>query len=203
MDSIAPDHGSKPHPDLTGLVLSPLTTLSMSTSQRFTFASTSVWTSFAPRIRFQQVRQQRKAWMTEALFPGYLFAFFSLTEQWRAVQYAHAVRGILRFGLKYAAISTQIVEQLREMVGPEELTVVNQGVPEVGQEITIAEGPFRGLQTVVTNYLPAKERVKVLMHLLGQEMEVEMPLTSVSPVERVHPLKSRFGLSDPDAPDGK
>ena len=24
--------------------------------------------SFAPRIRFQQVRQQRKAWMTEALF---------------------------------------------------------------------------------------------------------------------------------------
>ena len=149
--------------------------------------------AFAPRIRFRQMRQQRKAWMTEALFPGYFFAFFTLSEQWRAVQYAHAVQGILKFGSLYAGISPLIVEQLRELVGPEELTVVHDGMPEAGQEIVIAEGPFRGLQTVVTSYLPAKERVKVLMHLLGQEMEVEVPLTSVSPVERRHPLKPRFG----------
>lgn len=133
---------------------------------------------FSPRIRFQRPRLKGKAWTTEALFPGYLFARFDLAERWREIQYSHAVRGILRFGEKYALVPASMICQLRALMGPEELSVVEPTL-EQGRSVVVAEGAFLGLQTVVTCYLPAKDRVKVLMNLMGREMEVELPVSSV------------------------
>ena len=144
---------------------------------------------FAPRIRFQRPRLKGKAWMTEALFPGYLFARFDLAERWREIQYSHAVRGILRFGEKYAVVPASMIGQLRELMGPEELSVIEPAL-EQGRPVVVAEGAFLGLQTVITCYLPAKDRVKVLMNLMGREMEVELPVSSVVSTQAAYPFKS-------------
>ena len=144
---------------------------------------------FSPRIRFQRPRLKGKAWMTEALFPGYLFARFDLAERWREIQYSHAVRGILRFGEKYAMVPAGMISQLRELMGPEELSVIEPALEE-GHPVVVSEGAFLGLQTVITSYLPAKDRVKVLMNLMGREMEVELPVSSVISTGASSPFKS-------------
>ncbi|HYZ73411.1 MAG TPA: transcription termination/antitermination NusG family protein, partial [Chthoniobacterales bacterium] len=54
-------------------------------------------TVFCPRIRFRRQTCSRVAWVTEALFPGYLFAHFDLARMHRAVGYARGVRCIVRF----------------------------------------------------------------------------------------------------------
>jgi len=51
----------------------------------------------------------------------------------------------------------------------------------------LVEGPFRGLRAIVTKILPAKDRIAVLLELLGIEREVEVPIYSVLP-DTVHPL---------------
>src|SRR5215467_15412648 len=58
-------------------------------------------TAFCPRIRFRRVTRQGTVWVTEAMFPGYLFARFELLEMHRQVQYAHGVSGIVRFADQY------------------------------------------------------------------------------------------------------
>ena len=38
---------------------------------------------------------------------------------------------------------------------------------KVGQSVEIIEGPFQGLEVLVTHLLPAKERIRVLFDFLG------------------------------------
>jgi transcription antitermination factor NusG len=45
--------------------------------------------------------------------------------------------------------------------------------------VEIVEGPFRGQNGVVKQLLPARERVKVLLEVLGGATEVDLSLTSV------------------------
>jgi transcriptional antiterminator RfaH len=59
---------------------------------------------FCPRIRFKRSTRQGIAWVTEAMFPGYLFASFELTEMHRQVRYARGVSAIVRFADRYPAI---------------------------------------------------------------------------------------------------
>src|SRR5262249_43854978 len=59
---------------------------------------------FCPRIRFKRKTRLGIVWVTEAMFPGYLFARFELAEMHRKVTYAHGVSGIVRFADRYPAI---------------------------------------------------------------------------------------------------
>lgn len=145
---------------------------------------------FAPRIRFQRPRLKGKAWTTEALFPGYLFARFDLAERWREIQYSHAVRSILSFGGKIPVLPTEVIDRLREMLGPEELSVIEPAI-KTGGEIVVIAGVFQGLKTIVTSYVPGKDRIKLLMNVMGRDMEVEAPLSSVIPAKTSHPLSPR------------
>lgn len=148
---------------------------------------------FAPRIRFRQLRRGTKMWMTEALFPGYFFARFDFATRLREVRHSHGVRGVVHFGRKYPSLSDALVEQLRVVSGAEELVVVEPSLPEQGHPVRLVGGLFGGIETVVTSYLPAKERVKVLLTFMGRELEVEMPAREVSSASFVHPLTQNKG----------
>ena len=111
-------------------------------------------TVFCPRIRFKRVTRQGSVWVTEAMFPGYLFAHFELLEMHRQVRYAHGVSGIVRFADRYP---------------------------------TIDEGAFAGLEAVVVQVLPAKERVKILLDFLGRKIEAEVEHANVLR-QVAHPL---------------
>jgi transcription antitermination factor NusG len=54
----------------------------------------------------------------------------------------------------------------------------------------VLDGPFKGLRAVVTRVMPAKERVAVLLDLLGTQREVEVTIGRIVP-GKVHPLSGR------------
>jgi transcription antitermination factor NusG len=41
------------------------------------------------------------------------------------------------------------------------------------------DGPFQGLEAVVTHLLPAKERIRVLFDFLGRSVEMEVSTAKV------------------------
>jgi transcriptional antiterminator RfaH len=135
-------------------------------------------TVFCPRIRFKRATRQGLAWVTEAMFPGYLFARFELGEMHRQVGYAHGVTGIVRFGDRYPTIDEGALVQLQDHTGGTEVKEVDYRISE-GDSVEIAEGAFAGLEAVVTQVLPAKQRVRVLMDFLGRKMEAEVEHSSV------------------------
>ena len=128
---------------------------------------------FCPRIRFKRQTRIGVARFTEALFPGYLFAHFSLAKMQRAVAYAREVRCIVQFASRYPTIDPVTIAQLREHVGDNEIREMDYE-PSRGDNVKVAEGAFAGLEAVVTQILPARARVRVLMDFLGRKVEAEL-----------------------------
>jgi transcriptional antiterminator RfaH len=141
---------------------------------------------FCPRIRFKRATRQGLVWVTEAMFPGYLFAHFNLVELHRQVRYAHGVSGIVQFGGWYPPIEDEILARLRDHTGDSDVKEVNYQLSE-GDRVKIVDGVFVGLEAVVRQVLPAKERVKVLMDFLGTSVEAEVEHSSVL-LQQSHPL---------------
>jgi transcriptional antiterminator RfaH len=133
---------------------------------------------FCPRIRFRRETRAGVAWVTEALFPGYLFARFDLARMHRVVGYAHGVRSIVRFANCYPTIDESMVDQLRLQVGEKEIKLMDYE-PTRGDSVKVAEGAFAGLDAVVTQILPARARVRVLLEFLGRKVEAELERYSV------------------------
>lgn len=140
---------------------------------------------FCPRIRFKRPRGGGQMWMTEALFPGYLFARFDLAARGREIGWAHGLRGIVHFGERHPPVPDAVIAELRRTMGTDELAEISTE-PAVGVEVTLTEGAFHGLSAVVTRYLPARERIRVLLEFMGHQMEIEVSAKSAL-TSRRHP----------------
>ncbi len=133
---------------------------------------------FCPRVRFQRLTRRGKVWFNEAMFPNYLFARFDWQHQLRQVQAVQGVARVLRFGEYSPEIAPQIIADLRASLDESDLKVFLDPL-EIGDEITITEGPMMGLTAVITRLMPSRDRVKVLLEFLGQPTETDMAVTDV------------------------
>jgi transcriptional antiterminator RfaH len=136
---------------------------------------------FAPRIRFRRMRAGRPMWATEALFPGYLFARFDYLERRRQINALAGVTAIVHFGERAAPVDETIMSELRSLVGDNE-TVAVVADPQPGSEVVIAAGSLRGLRVLVTRLIPARQRIAILLDLLGSPREVEIERDRVLPM---------------------
>lgn len=133
---------------------------------------------FSPRLRFRKMTQRGPVWFVEAMFPGYLFAKFVYSAQHRAVENSHGIRGIVHFGDRLATLPENIVSALQSKVGAEEVVTIDCSL-KIGQSVQMTDGPFQGLEAVVTHLLPAKDRIRVLFDFLGRTVELEVSTEKV------------------------
>lgn len=139
--------------------------------------------SFCPRLRYRKATRRGKVWWVEAMFPGYVFAFFSRTENERNIVHTNGVMTILKFGDYVPEIPGSFIAELHEQMQAfsegEDDTITLEPAVSVGDEVEIAHGAFQGFQGTVVEVLPAQERVKLLTEFLGNRQVVETDLLSL------------------------
>jgi transcriptional antiterminator RfaH len=140
--------------------------------------------SYLPRIRYRRVEARGAVWTTEALFPNYLFVRFDLARACQQVQCVPGVTELVRFGSQYPPIPGEVIEGLRARLGAQDVYVIEEQLAP-GDAVRIFEGPFVGLEGIVTRVLPAGERVRVLLELLGRQTSVELPVGGVAGVSNL------------------
>ena len=133
---------------------------------------------FNPRVRFARATRQGPVWVTEALFPNYLFAKFDWQNSLARVHYAPGVSSVVHFGSKWPTIPDQVVEEIRAMIGMEEVHQVPKEFAP-GDKVKVAGGLFHGLEAVITQVMPGRERVMILMDFLGRQTAVEVATHSI------------------------
>jgi transcriptional antiterminator RfaH len=133
---------------------------------------------FSPRIRFKRSTRRGPVWFTESLFPNYLFARFDWNTNLRRVLHVGGVASVVHFGSRWPTIPDDVIRSLRESVGTEELTVLDQTL-QAGDDVEISGGAFHGLQGVITRVMPARSRVAVLLDFLGRQASIEVPWDQV------------------------
>jgi transcriptional antiterminator RfaH len=133
---------------------------------------------FLPRIRFKRKTVRGPAWVTEVLFPAYVFARFDWRESLRFVRHAAGVSRVVSFGLHMPTIPDDVIAELRAQVGERELHVITEDFHE-GEGVVLAGGAFHGLRAVVQKVFPARQRVQVLLDFLGRQTSVEVDNAAV------------------------
>jgi transcriptional antiterminator RfaH len=131
-----------------------------------------------PRIRFRRPTVRGPVWVTESMFPTYLFARFDWERALSAVQHTFGVSGVVHFGFFWPVVPDEIIEELQLIIGPEGIRLVEPAV-RVGDAVEVATGAFEGFRGIVTRVMPAKDRVAVLLQFLGRETNVELPMTGI------------------------
>jgi transcriptional antiterminator RfaH len=125
-------------------------------------------------------------WRNEPLFPNYLFVRFDYATLLRRVSYAFGVAKLVHFGGRYAEVLDADLAPLRTEWGPAETRPVN---PELqpGDRVQLSGALFHGMEAEVLCLLPARQRVRVLLDLLGGPAPAEVAASDIVPV-LAHPL---------------
>lgn len=110
------------------------------------------------------------------LFPGYVFVHCVLTANYSAVNYCPGAVGVVRFGDEFAAVEDDFIHFLRERHGDRGYLVMSQArrAPAPGARARVIKGVFAGYEGLVQHYLPGRDRVKLLLMLVGGYRLVEV-----------------------------
>lgn len=134
---------------------------------------------FYPRLRMERVTQRGVVRAVEPLFPCYIFVRCVLAQNLNEIQYTSGISTIVHFNTNIPTVPDPIIEELQDCFeGEEPMTARERIVP--GMEVLVAEGVFEGVQATVLRVLPAKQRVQVLLSILGRPTPVEINRCSIT-----------------------
>ena len=126
--------------------------------------------TFCPRISQIKKTKTGKRRFVEAMFPGYIFARFSLQDHYRRVIHSPGVSGIVGRG-DQKAVPEKLISDLRASL-PDAIVEAPDLSIAPGAQVELVSGSLKGLNGKVLAQLPSGNRIQILLEFLGQEITV-------------------------------
>jgi len=136
-----------------------------------------------PMEEVVEVKKGKKVNNEKKIFPGYILIHMDLNDDsWHLVKSTPKVTGFLGDGTKPLPISeveaNRILKQMEEGTDKPRSMVTF----EVGEEVTVAEGPFASFNGVVESVDEEKQRLKVSVSIFGRSTPVDLDFSQVDKV---------------------
>ncbi|MBB4929344.1 transcriptional antiterminator NusG [Lipingzhangella halophila] len=144
-----------------------------------------------PTQEVTEVKSGKRQQVTEKVLPGYVLVRMDLTdESWAAIRNTPGVTGFVGLSNRPAPLSLQEVadllapepEEEPEQVHKEKAESRSDVAYEVGESVTVMEGPFATLPATVSEINPDTQKLKVLVSIFGRETPVELGFNQVSKI---------------------
>ena len=135
-----------------------------------------------PETTEVEVKDGVKKEKVKKMFPGYvLIEMIMSDEAWYVVRNTPGVTGFIGSSGKGAKPIPLSPEEVKKFIADEEEMTkpINSNV-EVGDTVTIIDGPFKGMYGKIESEDKENEKLTVLIDLFGQETPVEVDLLQVS-----------------------
>src|SRR5215208_5133717 len=133
---------------------------------------------YLPWLRTRRRIGSRHQWVLVPLFPSYLFSFLDMVDSGKAARYSPGVKDFLKFGSQITEVRPEIIAALRERC-PEGIAEIDMLAVKPGETVRINEGPFAGLEAVFDSTLKGRERVAVLLDILGRQTRLVLPVETI------------------------
>jgi transcription termination/antitermination protein NusG len=138
-----------------------------------------------PQEEVTVVKGGQRKQVTQKKLPGYLFVRMDLTdESWSAVRNTPGVTGFV--GQTSVALTRPTplsVDEVVNMIAPpkKKVVVAQKAVDfEVGESITVTDGPFATLPATINEINLDSQKLKVLVSIFGRETPVELSFNQVA-----------------------
>jgi len=149
-----------------------------------------------PEHEVTEVKSGKRQQVTEKVLPGYVLVRMDLTdESWSAIRNTPGVTGFVGLSNKPAPLSLTEVAKLLAPEPEEEPEQTQQArsagggsesrsdvAYEVGESVTVMEGPFATLPATVSEINADTQKLKVLVSIFGRETPVELSFNQVAKI---------------------
>ena len=136
-----------------------------------------------------EVKSGKRQQVQEKVLPGYILVRMDLTdESWAAVRNTPGVTGFVGLSSRPSPLSLDEVASLLAPVPEEKAAKKAEAVRaaavdfEIGQSVTVMDGPFATLPATVNEINPDTQKLKVLVSIFGRETPVELSFDQVSKI---------------------
>jgi transcriptional antiterminator RfaH len=137
---------------------------------------------YYPRVRERRVSHGRRIEVHPPLFWGYCF-FVVENGVWYTARWAIGVCGVIMDGVRPGCVSGDVIAELKAREHNGAINLPRRDGLEPGEQVRVLQGPFSGHLALYAGMRP-KERVEVLLQLLGGLQKVELPRASIEVVQR-------------------
>jgi transcriptional antiterminator RfaH len=128
---------------------------------------------FHPQLRVERATRRGVVRLTEPLFPCYIFVRCVAAENFGDLQHVTGISSLVHFGIRIPHVPDPVIAELQECFEADEPILVEDRVSP-GDEVTVCEGAFAGMRAYVLRVMPARQRVQVLLDILGGPTPVEV-----------------------------
>jgi transcription termination/antitermination protein NusG len=134
-----------------------------------------------------EIKGGKRQQVSEKVLPGYILVRMDLTdESWAAVRNTPGVTGFVGLSSRPSPLSLDEVATLLAPE-PEEKAAQAEVRPsavefEVGESVTVMDGPFATLPATVSEINPDTQKLKVLVSIFGRETPVELSFDQVAKI---------------------
>ncbi len=130
--------------------------------------------TYLPLFKKVRIRNTQLQKVIEPLFPRYVFIELNTeTDDWSPIRSTIGVSKIVDFGFTPAKVPDSLIYSLRDNENSDGLYEFVDKKLESGQTVEILSGPMMGYSGIFNNY-STKNRVNILLNLLGKETSVQL-----------------------------
>jgi transcriptional antiterminator RfaH len=126
---------------------------------------------YCPQMQVEKLSRGKRINVKEPLFPSYLFINAQPEQNgltYTSIRSSRGVSKIVGFGVEPIKIPESLIKELK-LLEQLDLTHVNaEGLPQVGDQVDILDGPFKWLQAIYS-HTDGEQRSIVLISLLHQQ----------------------------------
>ncbi|MCD0450285.1 transcription termination/antitermination protein NusG [Actinocorallia sp. API 0066] len=144
-----------------------------------------------PQHEVTEIKGGKRQKVNEKVLPGYILVRMDLTdESWSAVRNTPGVTGFVGLSNKPSPLSLEEVAKLLAPEAPEQAQAAKSAATkvaatvdfEVGESVTVMDGPFATLPATVNEINLDTQKLKVLVSIFGRETPVELSFNQVSKI---------------------
>ncbi|GAA4313648.1 transcription termination/antitermination protein NusG [Actinomadura luteofluorescens] len=144
-----------------------------------------------PQHEVTEIKGGKRQKVNEKVLPGYILVRMELTdESWAAVRNTPGVTGFVGLLNKPSPLS---LDEVANLLAPEPEEGVAKAAKEhakapatvdyeVGESVTVMDGPFATLPATVNEINAEQQKLKVLVSIFGRETPVELSFNQVSKI---------------------
>ena len=138
-----------------------------------------------PEEEVTEIKNGQRKQVKRNIYPGYVLVRMELTdESWSAVRNTPGVTGFVGNAHHPSPLSMDEVEKILaprpvKKSDKADIRVVDF---EVGESVTVMDGPFATLPASISEIMPEQAKLKVLVSIFGRETPVELSFAQVQKI---------------------
>lgn len=133
-----------------------------------------------PLVEVPEVKRGKRVKTEKKIMPGYMLVNMDLTDDtWHLVQNIPKVTGFLGTGPKPQPVPTSQVEEVMRQLESKAQEDAAASMYNVGDKITVLDGPFETFTGVVEEIDSEKSKLKVSVSIFGRATPIDLNFNQV------------------------